>query len=55
MLVEAIVVDSKGKVIGSGVADGDQTMGVMGGSFASAVEEAAENTAAIARQAGYGR
>src|SRR5687768_14384855 len=30
MLVEAIITDSKGKVIGSGVADGDQTMGVMG-------------------------
>lgn len=55
MLVEAIVVDSKGKVIGNGVADGDQTMGVMGGSFASAVEEAAEKTAEIARRAVYGR
>jgi hypothetical protein len=55
MLVEAVVVDAKGKVIGSGIADGDQTMGVMGGSFASAVEETAENTAAIARQAAYGR
>jgi hypothetical protein len=54
MLVEAMIVDSKGKVIGNGVADGDQTMGVMGGSFASAVEEAAENTAAIARHAAYG-
>lgn len=54
MLVEVVVVDSKGKVIGNGVADGDQTMGVMGGSFASAVEEAAEKTAAIARQAVYG-
>jgi hypothetical protein len=54
MLVEAVVVDPKGKVIGNGVADGDQTMGVMGGSFASAVEEAAENTAEIARKAVYG-
>jgi hypothetical protein len=55
MLVESIVVDRKGKVVGNGVADGDQTMGVMGGSFASAVEEAAEKTAAIARKAAYGR
>jgi hypothetical protein len=55
MLVEAVILDSKGKVIGSGVADGDQTMGVMGGSFASAVEEAAEKTAAIARRAAYTR
>jgi hypothetical protein len=55
MLVEAVVLDSKGKVIGNGVAEGDQTMGVMGGSFASAVEEAAEETAAIARSAAYGR
>jgi hypothetical protein len=55
MLVEAVVVDAKGKVIGNGVAEGDQTMGVMGGSFASAVEEAAEETAAIARVAAYGR
>jgi hypothetical protein len=55
MLVESVVVNSKGKVIGSGVADGDQTMGVMGGSFASAVEEAAEKTAEIARKAAYGR
>jgi hypothetical protein len=54
MLVEVVIVDAKGKVIGNGVADGDQTMGVMGGSFASAVEEAAEKTAEIARQAVYG-
>jgi hypothetical protein len=55
MLVEAVILDAKGKVIGSGVAEGDQTMGVMGGSFASAVEEAAEKTAEIARRAAYGR
>jgi hypothetical protein len=55
MLVEAVILDVKGKVMGSGVAEGDQTMGVMGGSFASAVEEAAEKTAEIARRAAYGR
>jgi hypothetical protein len=53
MLVEAIIV-SKGKVIGNGVADGDQTMGITGGSFTSAVEEAAEKTAAIARHDAHG-
>jgi hypothetical protein len=44
----AVLVDTKGRTITSTSTEGDQVMGVAGGSFDSAIEEAAENIAEFA-------
>jgi len=46
----ALLVDAKGHTITSSDVEGDQVMGVGGGSFDSAIEEAAENIAEFANK-----
>lgn len=55
VLVQVRVVDRAGREVARQIAEGDQVMGVYGGSFESAVFEAAEAAAEVARVAVYGK
>lgn len=46
----AELLDPRGRSLASQTVEGDQVMGIAGGSYESAIEEAAENVAAFARK-----
>ena len=48
--VRASLADAKGRALTSSEVEGDQVMGVYGGSYDSAIEEAAENVAEFANK-----